>query len=166
MHAAAQSMHEYVWCIKWDQEKRNGWLNLHPPDRESCLTSGLPTRWRACKLPHCVIDSDVAFWYDNSSPAWMHQGREGVLSLGDARQEASLDVGLLKKIVAGKKEFIGRSWENCYFQHRNSVVHILLRRWQLSNNTWNWFHMFSYERLFSICYGRGTLSTPPFLSEK
>ena len=32
-----------------------------------------------------------------------------VLSLGDARQETSLDVGLLKKIVAGKKEFIGRS---------------------------------------------------------
>ena len=51
---------------------------------------------------------------------------EGVLSLGDARQEMSLDVGLLKKIVAGKKELIGRSKENCYCQHRNLAVHLLL----------------------------------------
>ena len=34
---------------------------------------------------------------------------EGILSLGDPQQETSLDVGLPKKIVAGKKEFIGRS---------------------------------------------------------
>ena len=33
----------------------------------------------------------------------MHRER-GVFSLGDARQEMSLGVGLLKKIVAGKKE--------------------------------------------------------------
>ena len=33
----------------------------------------------------------------------------GILSLRDALQEMGLDVGLLKKIVAGKKEFIGRS---------------------------------------------------------
>ena len=45
----------------------------------------------------------------------MHR-EEGILSLRDAQQEMSLDVGLLKKIVAGKKEFIGRSYENCYFQ--------------------------------------------------
>ena len=31
----------------------------------------------------------------------MHRGK-GVLSLGDAWQETKLDVGLLKKIVAGK----------------------------------------------------------------
>ena len=35
--------------------------------------------------------------------------KEGVLSLGDAQQETSLNVGLLKKILAGKKEFIVRS---------------------------------------------------------
>ena len=39
--------------------------NSHLPDRESCLTSQLPTRWRACKLLHCTIDPDVAFWYDD-----------------------------------------------------------------------------------------------------
>ena len=39
----------------------------------------------------------------------MRSEREGVLSLGDAWQETSMDVGLLKKIVAGKKEFIGRN---------------------------------------------------------
>ena len=256
-HALAQSMDEYVCRVKWDQGERNGWLgrsNSHPPDRESCLTSGLPTRWRACKLPHCVIDLDGAFWYDYLSPAWMHQGKKaffvpspvvgsysagrvspwhrfgrvclstgdflrpqravppgiypllgvdllpgaweecqrgrgyfwqcqmrvgfcpatgptlktalsqictlvgrminakGVLSLGDARQETSLGVGLLK-IVAGK-EFIGRSYKNCYFQRRNSAVHL---RWH-SNSTWNWFHVFNYERLFSFCSWRGTLS--------
>ena len=48
------------------------------------------------------------------------------LRLGDL--ESSLDVGLLKKIIAGKKEFIGISYENCYFQCRNSAVHLLLRR--------------------------------------
>ena len=39
--------------------------------------------------------------------------------------ETSLDIGLLKKIVAGKKEFIGRSYENCHFQRRNLAVHLL-----------------------------------------
>ena len=39
----------------------------------------------------------------------MHWEKEGILSLGDTRQEMSLDVGLLKKIVAGKKQFIGRN---------------------------------------------------------
>ena len=34
---------------------------------------------------------------------------KGILSLGDAWPETSLDVGLLKKIIAGKKEFIERS---------------------------------------------------------
>ena len=53
--------------------------------------------------------------------------REGILSLGDARQETSLGIGLLEKIVAGKKEFLGRSCENHYFQRRNSAVHLLLR---------------------------------------
>ena len=114
-HATAQSIHEHVWHVKWNQEGRLRRSNSHPSDRESCLTSGLPTCWHACKLLHCVIDPDVVFWYDYLSPAWMHQGREGVLSLGDARQDMSLNVGLLEKIVAGKKEFIGRSWENCYF---------------------------------------------------
>ena len=76
MHVAAQSVHECVWHIKWDQGERNGWLgksNSHPPDRELCLTSRLPTHWRACKLLHCTIDPDVAFWYDDSNPAWMHK---------------------------------------------------------------------------------------------
>ena len=92
MHAAAQSMHEYVWHVKWDQGERNGWLqglNSHPPDRELYLMSGLPTHCRACKLPHCVIDQDVAFWYDYLSPAWMHWGKRGILSLGDTWQEFS-----------------------------------------------------------------------------
>ena len=35
--------------------------------------------------------------------------KEDALSLGNAWQETSLDVGLLKKIVVGKKEFMGRS---------------------------------------------------------
>ena len=64
----------------------------------------------------------------------MQRGERGVLSLGDARQETSLGVGLLKKIVAGKKEFIGRSYENCHFQRRNSAVHFLFRRTQHSNS--------------------------------
>ena len=51
-----------------------GRLNSHPPDCESYLMSGLPMCWRACKLPHCLIDPDVAFWFDYLSPAWMHQG--------------------------------------------------------------------------------------------
>ena len=107
-YAAAESVREYIWRVKWDQGKRNkrlGRLNSHPSNRESCLTSGLPKR---CKLPHCAIDLDVAFWYHYLSPARMHWDK-GILSLGDAWRETSLDVGLLKKIVAGKKEFIGRS---------------------------------------------------------
>ena len=112
------------------------------------LTSGLSTCWRTCKLPHCAIDSDVAFWYHYFSPAWMHGERDSVLSLSDAWWETSLGVGLLKKIVADKKGFIGRSYENCHFQCRNSAVHLLLRRWRHSNSIWNWFHMFSYKRLF------------------
>ena len=56
----------------------------------------------------------VAFWYGYLSPTWMHQRKRGVLSLGDVQQEMSLGVGLLKKIVAGKKEFIGRSYENSF----------------------------------------------------
>ena len=38
-----------------------------------------------------------------------------------------------------------------YFQCRNSAVQPLLRR--------NWFHVFSYERLFSFCYWGGIPST-------
>ena len=38
----------------------------------------------------------------------MYRGQGDVWSLGDAQQEKSLDVRLLKKIVAGKKEFLGR----------------------------------------------------------
>ena len=112
---------------------------MHPSNRESSLTSGLPTCWRTCKLPHCAMDPNVAFWYDYLSPAWMHQSGGGVLSLGDTQQEMS--VGLLEKIVAGKKE---------YFQRRNSAVHLLLRRWWLGNSTWNCFYMFNYERLFLL----------------
>ena len=37
------------------------------------------------------------------------QWEEGILSLGDVQQKTSLDVGMLKEIVAGKKEFMGRS---------------------------------------------------------
>ena len=33
----------------------------------------------------------------------------GILSLGDARQKISLGVGLLKKLVAGKKKLIGKN---------------------------------------------------------
>ena len=35
---------------------------------------------------------------------------------------------------------------------------LLLRRWH-NNSTWNWFHVFNYERLFSFCYWWGILST-------
>ena len=131
MHTRAQSMHEYVWHVKWYQGESNRWLgrlNSHPPDLESCLTSGLTTSCHSCKLLCCAIDLDVAFWYDYLSPAWMHQGvREGVLSLADTQQKTSLGVGLLKKIVAGKKEFIGRSYKNCHFQCRNLADHLLRR---------------------------------------
>ena len=41
------------------------------------------------------------------------------MSLGDAQQETSLGVGLLEKIVTGKKE---------YFQRRNSALQLRLRR--------------------------------------
>ena len=79
-HACDSSKHAWnVWRLKWDQGERNGQLvrsNSNPPDCESCLTSGLPTRWCACNLPHCAIDLDVAFWYDYLSPAWMYWGRE------------------------------------------------------------------------------------------
>ena len=76
MHVAAQSLHEYVWHVKWDKVERGrrlGRSNSHPPDHESYLTSELPTRWRACKLRHCAINPNVAFWYDYLSPAWMLQ---------------------------------------------------------------------------------------------
>ena len=46
----------------------------------------------------------------------MTNTERGIFSPGDAWQETSLGVGLLKKIVTGKKEFIGRSYENCYFR--------------------------------------------------
>ena len=64
----------------------------------------------------------------------MHREREGVLSLGDA-QETSLGVGLLKKIVASQKEFIGRSYVNRHFppskkttqqQHLKLIPHVQL----------------------------------------
>ena len=142
------SMHEYVWRIKCDQ----GEIELSSSRLWIILMSRLPTCWHTCKLPHCAIDPDVAFWYHYLSPAWMHRARDGVLSLDDAQQETSLGLGLLKKIVVGKKEFIGRSYENCHFQCKNSVVLLLLRRQWHSNSTWNWFHVFSYERLFSFCY--------------
>ena len=105
-HGCSSSKHPRI-CLacKMKSEERN-WRfrrsNSHPSNHESCLTSELPTHWCTCKLLHCAIDPVVAFWCDYLSPAWMHQ-EEGVLSLGDARQERSLDVGLLKKIVAGKK---------------------------------------------------------------
>ena len=92
----------------------------------------------------------------------MRRGERGGLSLGDVRQETSLGVGQLKKIVACKKEFIGISYENCHFLRRNSAVHLLLRR-QHIYSTWNWFHVFSYVRLFSFCYWQGILFTPSFL---
>ena len=44
------------------------------------------------------------------------------------------------------------------------AVHLLLRRWRHSNSTWNWFHVFSYKRLFSFCYWRGILSTSHLFS--
>ena len=71
-HATAQNMHECLACKTRSGGERNGRLgrsNSHPPDRELCLASGLPMHWRACKLPHCVIDPDVAFWYHYLSPA-------------------------------------------------------------------------------------------------
>ena len=40
-YAVAQSMHEYVWRVKWDQGERNGRLgrsNSHLPNHELCLT--------------------------------------------------------------------------------------------------------------------------------
>ena len=152
-HTQAQSMHEYVWHVKWDEGERNRWLersNSHPSDHESCLTSGRPTRWRACKLPHCAIDPMSHFNMIIQVLPECTRWREGVLSLSDTRQETSLCVELLKEIVAGKKEFIRRSYENCHFQHKNSAVHLQLQRRQHSNSTWNWFHVFSYERLFLL----------------
>ena len=71
--------------------------------------------------------------------------RERVLSLSDTRQETSLSVGLLEKIVTGQKE---------YFQQRNLPVYLLLRRSRHSNSTWNWLHVFSYERLFFLLLRR------------
>ena len=159
-HAAAQSVHEYVWRVKWDQGERSGQLgrwNSHPPDRESCLMSGLPTSWHTlCNWPGCSILVSLFKSCLNALGS-----ERGILSLGDAWQETSLVLGLLKKIVEDKKEFIGRSYENCHFQYRNSAVHLLLRRGQYSNNTWNWFHMFRYKRLFSFCYWWCILSALP-----
>ena len=88
----------------------------------------------------------------------------GVLNLDDA-QETSLGVGLLKKIVAGKKEFTGRGYENCHFQRRNSAVHLLLRRRQHSNSILNWFLVFSYKRLF-LLLTRHTIHTPLFFQQR
>ena len=79
MHTAAQSMHEYVWHVKWDQGKRNGQLgrsNSHPPDRESCqdsLCAGAHVNYHIVRLTwvwHFVIINKVlpegtvskAFW--------------------------------------------------------------------------------------------------------
>ena len=83
-HSAAQSMHEYVWHVKWDQGKRNwrlGRSNSHPPNHELCLTSGLPTCWHTCKLSNSAIDPDVAFWYDYLSLAQMHRRERGIFRL-------------------------------------------------------------------------------------
>ena len=118
--AAVQSMHEYVWRVKWDQGERNGRLgrsNSHPPDRESCLTSGLPICWRTYKLPQCTIDLDVVFLYDDVNPAWMHV-RAAFSSLRDARRETDLGIGLLENCCRKKG----------LFQRKNLPVHLLLRR--------------------------------------
>ena len=64
LDSVAQSMHEYVWWVKWDLGERNeqlGRSNSHPPNHESCLMSGLPTHCCACKLPHSAIDPDMTF---------------------------------------------------------------------------------------------------------
>ena len=42
---------------------------------------------------------------DSSGGGTDDKYREAFLNLGDARQETSLGVGLLEKIVAGKKEY-------------------------------------------------------------
>ena len=72
-HAATQSVHEYVWCVKWDQGERNGdW-----EDRTRILPIvNCVWRQRACKLPHCAIDLDMAFWHDYISSAWIHRSQK------------------------------------------------------------------------------------------
>ena len=43
-HAVAQSVHEYIWCVKLDQGERSeqlGKSNSHPPNCKSCLESVL-----------------------------------------------------------------------------------------------------------------------------
>ena len=77
---------------------------------QTCILLIMNRVWckRACKLPHCAIDLDVAFWHDYLSPAWMHQ-RQWCLSLCDAWHETSLDTGPLEKIVEeGKGIFTKR----------------------------------------------------------
>ena len=135
--AAAQSVHEYVWRVKWDQGQRNGRLgrsNSHPPDRESCLTSQRPPRWRAGKLLHCTIDPDVVFWSDDLK-SYLNAQETGVWEKVEATQgERWTEIKDCSKTVAGKRDI---------FLRKNLAVHLLLRR--------NWFHVFSYERHFSFC---------------
>ena len=82
----------YVKHVKWDEGERNRRLGRsisHPPNRELCLTSGLPTHWCACKLLHCAIDPNVAFWYEYSKSCLNTPGqREAfwVLATHDKRQ--------------------------------------------------------------------------------
>ena len=121
-HAATQSVYEYIWHVKGDQRQRNGRLgksNLHPTDRESCLTSQLPTRWRAGKLLHCMIDPDVAFWYGDLKSC-LNARKTGVCekSRSDAGQETNWGEGLLEDCC--RKRDI--------FQRRKSAFHFLLRR--------------------------------------
>ena len=78
-HAYGSSKHAWICltCKMRSERERNGQLgrsNSYPSNRESCLISGLPTCWFPCKLPHCAIDTDVAFRYDYLSLAWMHRG--------------------------------------------------------------------------------------------
>ena len=66
-HACGSSKRVRIRLACKMRPKRGKWamrrLNSHPSNHESYLTSGLPTCWRACKLPHCAIEPDVAFWY-------------------------------------------------------------------------------------------------------
>ena len=78
-HACGSSKYVQI-CLAWKMRsgrEREKWVirEIELTSSRSWIVFEVRTtyiRWCTCKLPHCAIDSDVAFWNDYLSPAGMH----------------------------------------------------------------------------------------------
>ena len=110
----------------------------------TCILPIVNRVWRkhACKLPHCAIDPDVAFWHDYLSPAWMHR-RQYCLSLSDVQHETSLDTGPLEKIVEeGKGIFTKRFVLQLKHIGRHDCIWKIISSLDICKTKRSWFHVF------------------------